>query len=204
MLTFCIFWDKTQEWIILLPSCHAKGKFQMMTLSLLHRKELCKFCSSRGEVVPGLGTSWILEWCYCAFKFQHLRSSCSSCSFSHVGWGADRAGTAWIVGPAAHAPCNQAGCACWLWTPGAFVELPASAENACAAAALLLGFSLPANPRHVVSTAEGWGASGRREMYPSQPQNLVSLFIWHVFWKSLGKGFANMGGDEKLLRYWKV
>lgn len=100
--------------------------------------------------------------------------------------------------------CNRAGCACWPRAPGAFVELPASAGNACAAAALLLGFSLPGNPRHVVSTAEGWGASGRREMYPSQPQNLVSLFIWHIFWKSLGKGIGNMGGDEKLLRYWKV
>lgn len=108
---------------MLLPSCRAKWKFQMMTLSLLHRKELSKFCSSRGEVVPGLGTSWILEWCYCAFKFQHLRSSCSSCSFSPVGWGAGRAGKAWIVGPAVTELCVLlaldsrglcgASCQCW-------------------------------------------------------------------------------------------
>lgn len=69
-----------------------------------------------------------------------------------------------------------------------------------------LGFSLPGNPRHVVSTAEGWGASGRREMYPSQSQNLVSLFLflWYIFWKCLGKDTGDMDGDEKLLRYWKM
>lgn len=127
---------------MLLPHCNTKWKFQMMTLSLLHRKELSKFCSSQREVVPGLGTSWILEWCYCAFKLQHRRSSCSSCSFSHLGRGADRKlAKLGSIGLAAHTHtlCNWAVCAWWPGHPGAFVELPASAGNTCGAAAVLPG-----------------------------------------------------------------
>lgn len=126
---------------MLLPSCHAKWKFQMMTVSLLHRAELSKFCSSQREVVPELGTSWILEWCYYACK-SHLRSSSSSYSFSPVGWGADtKLAEPGSIGLAAHAPCNWVVCAWWPCALGiwAFEELPARAGNACGAAALLPG-----------------------------------------------------------------
>lgn len=195
---------------MLLPHCHAKWKFQMMTLSLLHRKELSKFCSSQREVVPGLGTSWILEWCYCAFKLQHRRSSCSSCSFSHLGRGADRKlAKLGSIGLAAHTHTHCVTELCVLggldireplWNYLPVLGIPVEQLLFC------LGFSLPGNPRHIVSTAEGWGASGRREMYPSQSQNLVSLslFLWYIFWKCLGKDTGDMDGDEKLLRYWKM
>lgn len=100
---------------MLLLSCHAKWKFQMKTLSLLHRKKAWQVLLLPEGSSTRLGD--ILEWCYYAFKLQHLRSSCSSCSFSDVGWGADRKlAKPGSIALAAHAPCNWAVCAWWPWT----------------------------------------------------------------------------------------